>query len=121
MVIVGTDAPEAISPPTAPKVQAVLGGSSYEIPAFDVSTSCANPVYVLELGSSIIAGNPKYGNILIMGVYAMTRFLRWEFAWEWIFSDGAGAAVLSQPRESGDLVKNSRRALSRASETGRNS
>jgi 3-oxoacyl-[acyl-carrier-protein] synthase-3 len=76
MVIAGTDAPEAISPPTAPGVQALLGGSSYEIPAFDVNTSCANPVYMLEPGSSIIAGNPKYGNILIIGVYAMTRFLR---------------------------------------------
>jgi 3-oxoacyl-[acyl-carrier-protein] synthase III len=50
---------------------------------------------MLEPGSSIIAGNPKYRNILIIGVYAMTRFLRWKFAWEWIFSDGAGAVVLS--------------------------
>lgn len=104
MIIVGTDTPEAISPPTAPKVQALLSGSSYEIPAFDVNASCANPVYMLELGSSIIAGNPKYRNILIIGVYAMTRFLRWKFMWEWIFSDGAGAVVLSQSKEPGYLA-----------------
>jgi hypothetical protein len=31
---------------------------------------------MLEPGSSIIAGSLKYGNILIIGVYAMTRFMR---------------------------------------------
>ncbi|MDW8010806.1 MAG: ketoacyl-ACP synthase III, partial [Sulfolobales archaeon] len=103
MIIVGTDTPEAISPPTAPKVQHILGGSPHEIPAFDVNASCANPVYMLELASSIIAGNPKYRNILVIGVYAMTRFLRWKYMWEWIFSDGAGAVVLSASDEPGYL------------------
>lgn len=104
MIIVGTDTPEAISPPTAPKVQNLLGGSPREIPAFDVNASCANPVYMLELASSIIAGNPKYQNILVIGVYAMTRFLRWKFMWEWIFSDGAGAVVVSTSDKPGYLA-----------------
>ncbi len=104
MIILGTDTPEAISPPTAPKVLNLLGGSSYEIPSFDVNASCANPVYMLELASSIIAGNPKYRNILVIGVYAMTRFLRWKFMWEWIFSDGAGAVVLTSSKEPGYLA-----------------
>lgn len=104
MIIVGTDTPEAISPPTAPKVQSLLGGSTHEIPSFDVNASCANPVYMLELASSIIAGNPKYRNILIVGVYAMTRFLRWKFSWEWIFSDGAGAVILSSSDKPGYLA-----------------
>ncbi|MEM0199556.1 MAG: ketoacyl-ACP synthase III [Sulfolobales archaeon] len=104
MIIVGTDTPEAISPPTAPKVQSLLGGGPYEIPAFDINASCANPVYMLEVASSIIAGNPKYRNILVIGVYAMTRFLRWKFMWEWIFSDGAGAIVLSASDRPGYLA-----------------
>ena len=104
MIVVGTDTPEAISPPTAPKVQSLLGGSSHEIPAFDINASCANPVYMLEVGSSIISGNEKYRNILVIGVYAMTRFLRWKFPWEWIFSDGAGAVVLSSSDEPGYLA-----------------
>ncbi len=104
MIIVGTDTPEAISPPTAPKVSHLLGGSPHEIPAFDVNASCANPVYMLELASSIIAGNPKYENILVIGTYGMTRFLRWKFMWEWIFSDGAGAVVLSAADRPGYLA-----------------
>lgn len=104
MIMVGTDTPEAISPPTAPKVQNILGGSPYEIPAFDINASCANPVYMLEVASSIIAGNPKYKNILVIGVYAMTRFLRWKFMWEWIFSDGAGAVILSASDRPGYLA-----------------
>lgn len=104
MLIIGTDTPEAVSPPTAPKVQSLLGGAPYEIPAFDVNASCANPVYMLELASSILAGNPKYRNILVTGVYAMTRFLRWKYMWEWIFSDGAGAVVLSSSDKPGYLA-----------------
>ncbi|MCX8184535.1 MAG: ketoacyl-ACP synthase III [Sulfolobales archaeon] len=103
MIIVGTDTPEAISPPTAPKIQSLLEGGPYEIPAFDVNASCANPVYMLELASSIIAGNPKYRNIMVIGVYAMTRFLRWKYMWEWIFSDGAGAVILSASDRPGYL------------------
>ncbi|HDJ83865.1 MAG TPA: ketoacyl-ACP synthase III, partial [Desulfurococcaceae archaeon] len=49
LIIVGTDTPEVITPPTAAKVQALLGGDKYEIPAFDFNASCANPVYMLEV------------------------------------------------------------------------
>ncbi len=104
LIIVGTDTPEAISPPTAPKVQALLGGDRYEIPAFDFNASCANPVYMLEVGVSLIKGNPKYRNVLLIGTYAMTRFLRWKMSWEWIFSDGAGAVILSESDEPGYLA-----------------
>lgn len=104
LIIVGTDTPDAISPPTAPKVQALLGGSKREIPAFDINASCANPAYMLELGTSMIRGNSKYRNVLLIGTYAMTRFLRWKFMWEWIFSDGAGAVVISESEEPGYLA-----------------
>jgi len=104
LIIVGTDTPEAISPPTAAKVQALLGGDKYDIPAFDFNASCANPAYMLEVATSIIQGNPKYDNVLVIGVYAMTRFLRWKYMWEWIFSDGAGAVILSASDEAGYLA-----------------
>ncbi len=104
LIIVGTDTPEVITPPTAAKVQQLLGGAEYEIPVFDFNASCANPVYMLEIASSIIKGNEKYNNILVIGTYAMTRFLRWKYMWEWIFSDGAGAVVLSASKEPGYIA-----------------
>jgi len=104
LIIVGTDTPEVITPPTAAKVQALLGGDKYEIPAFDFNASCANPVYMLEVAASLIQGNPKYNNVLVIGTYAMTRFLRWRYMWEWIFSDGAGAVILSVSEEPGYLA-----------------
>ncbi len=104
LIIVGTDTPDVITPPTAAKVQALLGGDRYEIPAFDFNASCANPAYMLEVAASLIQGNPKYNNILVIGTYAMTRFLRWKHMWEWIFSDGASAVVLSVSDEPGYLA-----------------
>lgn len=104
LIIVGTDTPDVITPPTAAKVQALLGGDQYEIPAFDFNASCANPAYMLEVAASLIQGNPKYNNVLVIGTYAMTRFLRWKHMWEWIFSDGASAVVLSVSDEPGYLA-----------------
>ena len=104
LIVVGTDTPEVITPPTAAKVQVLLGGDKREIPVFDFNASCANPVYMLETVASLIQGNPKYNNVLVIGTYAMTRFLRWKHIWEWIFSDGASAVVVSSSDEPGYLA-----------------
>ena len=103
-IILGTDTFEAIAPPTSPKVQYLLGGHKYEIPTLDISASCAGSVYLLDVAQSFIRANEKYNNILIIGVYAMTRYLRNKFMWEWLFSDAAVAAVVSASEEPGYLA-----------------
>jgi len=103
-IIVGTDTYEAIAPPTSPKVQYLLGGHQYEIPSLDIGASCASGVYLLDVAQSLIRANEKYENVLVIGVYAMTRFLRNKFMWEWLFSDGAAAAIVSASEEPGYLA-----------------
>lgn len=103
-IIVGTDTYEAIAPPTSPKVQYLLGGHQYEIPTLDIGASCATGVYLLDIAQSLIRANEKYKNILVIGVYAMTRFLRNKYMWEWLFSDGAAAAIVSSSNEPGYLA-----------------
>lgn len=107
-IIVGTDTFEAIAPPTSPKVQYLLGGHKYEIPSLDIGASCASGVYLLDIAQSLIRANEKYNNILVIGVYAMTRFLRNKFMWEWLFSDGAAAAIVSASDEPGYLASKMR-------------
>jgi len=102
LLILGTDTPEAISPPTASKVQFLLGMNEHKVPAFDVNASCANGALLLDIASRyIIMGD--YNNVLVIGTYAMTKFLSWKYAWEALFSDGAGAVILSASDEPGYL------------------
>ncbi len=102
LLILGTDTPEAITPPTASKVQFLLEMNSKRVPAFDVNASCANGALLLDIASRYIALG-DYENVMVIGTYAMTKFLSWKYAWEALFSDGAGAVILSSSDEPGYL------------------
>ena len=104
LIILGTDTPDFLTPPTSARLQELLGGSEYEIPVFDVNASCANGAYMLEIASSMIMSSEEYNNVLVVGTYCMNRFLRWKFPWEWMFSDGAGAVLLSVSEEPGYIA-----------------
>jgi len=102
LIIVGTDTPEAISPPTAAKVQFLLGAHKAKVKVFDVNASCANGALMLDIASRYIAlGDTK--KVLVIGTYAMTKFLSWRYSWEALFSDGAGAVLLEASDEPGYL------------------
>jgi 3-oxoacyl-[acyl-carrier-protein] synthase-3 len=100
LIILGTDTPEAISPPTAPKVQYLIGANKKEIPVFDVNASCANGALLIDIAAKYIASG-EYENVMVIGTYAMTKFLSWKYPWEALFSDGAGALILSKSDKPG--------------------
>lgn len=106
LIILGTDTPEVITPPTAIKAQYLLGGrkehGEYEVPAFDVDASCANGALLLDIASRYIRGG-GFENVLVLGTYAMTKFLFWKYKWEALFSDGAGAVLLTETDEHGHV------------------
>ena len=95
LIIVGTDTPEAVTPPTAIKTQDMMGGSEAEVPAFDVDASCANGSLMLDIASRFIKSG-DFENVLVIGTYAMTKMLNWKYQWEALFSDGAAAVLLSE-------------------------
>ncbi|MFN4190285.1 MAG: 3-oxoacyl-ACP synthase III family protein [Pseudothermotoga sp.] len=107
LIIVGTDTPEAISPPDAARVQYLIGASKAEPLAFNVNASCANGALLLDIASRYIALG-DYKNVLVIGVYAMTKFLSWKYSWEALFSDGAGALILTADEKPGYLGSVSR-------------
>ncbi len=100
LLILGTDTPEAVSPPTSTKVQYEIGAHEEEVPTFDVNASCANDGLMLDIASKYIESG-RYDNIMVVGTYAMTKFLSWKYQWEALFSDGAGAILLTSSDEKG--------------------
>lgn len=100
LIIVATDTPEYLSPGTSVVVQHRLRAKNAG--TFDTNCACAGFVTALDTACKYIIADKNYKNILVVGVYAMTKFLDWtEKKTATIFADGAGAVVL-QAIESGE-------------------
>ncbi len=100
LIIVATDTPEYLSPGTSVVVQHRIGAKNAG--SFDTNCACAGFVTALDTACKYIIADKNYKNILVIGVYAMTKFLDWtEKKTATIFADGAGAIVL-QSDESGE-------------------
>jgi len=93
LVIVATDTPDQLSPATASVLQHKLGAAAAA--AYDVNAACAGWVTALDIAAKTIAADDTYRHILVVGAYAMTRYLDWtDKRTATLFADGAGAVVL---------------------------
>ena len=100
LIIVATDTPEYLSPGTSVVVQHRIGAK--RAGTFDTNCACAGFVTAFDTACKYIIADAQYKNILVIGVYAMTKFLDWtEKKTATIFADGAGAIVL-QADETGE-------------------
>ncbi|HNF49602.1 MAG TPA: ketoacyl-ACP synthase III [Chitinophagales bacterium] len=109
LIIVATDTPEYISPSTASKLQHLLQAN--HTGAFDINTACAGFVTALDMASKYIIADKQYKNILVIGAYAMSKYLNIEDKkTATLFADGAGAVILSAQHDTdsgyiaGDLM-----------------
>lgn len=94
LIIVATDTPEYISPSTSSVVQYRLGAK--RAGTFDINTACAGFVTALNVGSKFIIADEKFKNVLVIGAYAMSKYLDLsDKKTVTLFADGAGAVVLS--------------------------
>jgi 3-oxoacyl-[acyl-carrier-protein] synthase-3 len=72
---------------------------------FDINTACAGFVAAVDLASKYIVADRKYKNILVVGAYAMSKWLNMDdFKIATLFADGAGAAILQPTDGSGVLA-----------------
>lgn len=100
LIIVATDTPEFVSPSTASVVQDRLGASNAG--TFDINTACAGFVTALDIGAKYIRSDEAYNRVLIIGTYAMSKYLNMEDKKTvTLFADGAGAVVLEYTEEEG--------------------
>jgi len=100
LLIVATDTPEYVSPSTASKVQHMLGLKNAG--TFDLNTACAGFVTALDTGSKYIRSDENYNTVLVVGAYAMSKYLNMaDKKTVTLFADGAGAVVLKASEEAG--------------------
>ncbi len=98
LIIVATDTPEYISPSTASVVQYRLGAK--KAGTFDLNTACAGFVTGLDIGAKYIRADARYNNVLVIGAYAMSKYLDLQDKKTvTLFADGAGAVLLQSSRD----------------------
>ena len=103
LIILGTDTPDYISPATAPILQHKLGALNSG--TFDINSACASWVAGLDVAAKQITVDIDINNVLVVGGYAMTRFLDYHDKRTCtLFGDGAGAVVMSVSDEPGYLA-----------------
>lgn len=94
LLIIATDTPEYISPSTASVVQNRLG--TLNAGTFDVNTACAGFVTALDIGSKFIRADKKYNKVMVIGAYAMSKYLDLsDKKTVTLFADGAAGIILS--------------------------
>ena len=93
LLIISTDTPDFISPSTASVVCHKLGMANAA--SFDLNTACAGFVTALETATNFIKANSDYTRAMVIGAYAMSRFLNvHDKKTATLFADGAAAAIL---------------------------
>ncbi|MEL7249737.1 MAG: ketoacyl-ACP synthase III [Bacteroidota bacterium] len=98
LIIISTDTPEFVSPSTSSVVQHRLGAN--KAGTFDINTACAGFVTALDIGSKYIQADERYQHVLVIGAYAMSKYLNMaDKKTVTLFADGAGAVVLSASEE----------------------
>jgi 3-oxoacyl-[acyl-carrier-protein] synthase-3 len=98
LIVLATDTPEYVSPATSVVVQHRLGAGNAG--TFDLNCACAGFVTALDTASKYIIADESYRNVLVIGAYAMSKYIDWaDKKTCTIFADGAGAVVLQASTE----------------------
>jgi 3-oxoacyl-[acyl-carrier-protein] synthase-3 len=105
LLIVSTDTPDYLSPPTAAVVQHKLGAA--QAGCYDVNSACAGWVTALDQAARYLLTEPGARYVLVAGGYGMSRFLDFtDKKTANLFADGAGAAVVGKGEAPGWLASN---------------
>lgn len=93
LILLATDTPEYVSPATSVVVQQRIGATNAG--TFDINCACAGFVTTLDAAFKYIIADEQYKNVLVIGCYAMSKFIDWkDKKTSTLFADGAGAVVL---------------------------
>ncbi len=99
LLIISTDTPEYISPSTASKVQHITG--MINAGTFDINTACAGFVTALDTGVKYIRSDENYRYVMVIGAYAMSKYLNMQDKKTvTLFADAAGAVILKAEKNS---------------------
>lgn len=100
LLIVSTDTPEYISPATSSVLHGRLGLG--HAGTFDLNSACSGFATALDAAWKYIRADERYQRVLVVAVYAMSKFLDYaDKKTATIFADGAGAVVVEAADEPG--------------------
>jgi 3-oxoacyl-[acyl-carrier-protein] synthase III len=99
LIILGTDSPDYITPATSVVLQHKLGAKNAG--TFDIGCACASFPTGLTTAAGIIATNPSFRTVLVVGVYLMHKLAASDDPMSFFYGDGAGAAVLEPSAQPG--------------------
>ncbi len=99
LIILGTDSPDYTTPATSVVLQHKLGAKNAG--TFDVGCACASFPTGAAIASGLIAANPNFRTVLVLGVYNMHKLAAPDDPMIFFYGDGAGAAVLEPADEPG--------------------
>lgn len=103
LIIIATDTPDFISPPTAAVVQHRLGAKNAGI--FDLNAACAGFITALSVGNNFISAQTEIENVLVVGAYGMSKHLDFDdYKIASLFADGAGAVILQATQNPHDGI-----------------
>jgi 3-oxoacyl-[acyl-carrier-protein] synthase-3 len=104
LLIVSTDTPEYVSPATSSVLHGRLGLPG-RTGTFDINSACAGFATALDAAWKYIRADERYERVLVVAVYAMSKYLDpADKKTVTIFADGAGAVVLERSDEPGLLA-----------------
>jgi len=93
LIIIATDTPDYLSPSTAAVVQHKM--NAVKAGTFDMNAACAGFVTAMDTARRYIETDTQMQNVLVVGAYAMSKWLNMEdYKIATLFADGAGAVVL---------------------------
>ncbi len=93
LILLATDTPEYLSPATSVVVQGRIGAANAG--TYDINAACAGFVTTLDAAFKYIIADASYRNVLVIGCYAMSKFVDWtDKKTSTLFADGAGAFVM---------------------------
>lgn len=94
LIIIATDTPEYVSPSTASVLQNQIG--AVKAGTFDINTACAGFVTALDVACKYIRADENYNNVLVIGAYAMSKYLNMQDKKTvTLFADGAAGVLVS--------------------------
>jgi 3-oxoacyl-[acyl-carrier-protein] synthase-3 len=103
LVILTTDTPDIVTPPTSPIIVSKLG--AVNAGAFDVNAACTDAVIGMSIAAQHIMLDSEINNVLVVASYGMSKWLDWDNKiLAPMFGDGASAVVLTKSDEPGYIA-----------------
>ena len=95
LIILATVTPDTFTPAVSCLVQKAIGAKNAT--AFDINAACSGFVYGIEIAFSMMKGNDRYKNALVIGAETLSKMMDWNDRTTCVlFGDGGGAAVLKK-------------------------